>query len=219
MSPQRFQKENEEFGARMRDLAEQYTWSQDWLYGQNEADRAWNKLQKLFCCGLNGPDDWVKNRPSKVPSDSYPTSCCLHGGHSPIFELRPSVKYCRKNEVFGVGCMERVQQIEAFSLLFCCLYIAYQLALCILACVVGNFNLERPRPAQNPEAGNTGRSGYAPTEYQRFEGSVYVRQPPVNEHHQPTKADLPPLYPSIHDVERTTYVGPPGPPPSYGTTT
>lgn len=201
----------------MRDLASQYNWNANEFdpFDQKEPERAWNKLQKLMCCGIKGPEDWNKYRPSGVPKDEYPSSCCFT---STAFSKS---RLCHKSEVFDTGCFERIQQIESFGVALTCLFIGYQLILCILACIVGNFNFERRSPAaQNAEAGQTNRSGYhlPSTEYQRFEGSVYVRQPPVNsEFHQPSmKADLPPLYPNANDVERTTYLGPP---PSYGTAT
>lgn len=212
MSPDDLHKDNERFAMRMNRLAKNYSWSlNEPLYGESEANRAWNKLQRLQCCGLKGPDDWKKNRPGKVADDLYPSSCCA------LSLLETKTTYCEKEVVFTVGCMERIHQLDELNLVITYIYIAYQLCLCILAYVVGNFNLDRSNQTRTTgEVGNNNRSNYRlPAEYQRFEGSVYVRQPPVNEqHHHVTKSDLPPLYPNVHEIERATYFAPP---PSYGT--
>ena len=106
--------------------------------------------------------------------------------------------------------MERVELVEKITVLFVVAFIAIQVILCLLACIVGNFNLENRSFSSTTEDNR----GFLPhQEYQRFEGSVYVRQPAVNDNYYPASSQKT-VYPNAHDVEKAPYSVPP---PSYGT--
>lgn len=203
MGPSEVERENNKFVSRMQEFAKHYNWD----HKQDDATETWDVVQRLHCCGISGPNDWDKVRPSDIPSDKYPSSCCLSS--DPDYPFIRKDLCGSKDEIFKTGCLERVQDLEAFYLLLQCIFIAFQMGLCIIGCVVGNFTLgaNRDNSAFNSTINARGLSQQQPPPqgYQRFTGSLYVRQPPI----------APPLYyPDAHSVEKTAYNAPP---PSYGT--
>lgn len=208
MSPGRIAEQNEKFIRRFKDFMDDYSWDAD---SHSEATVAWNKLQKLMCCGLKGPDDWASRRPKGFPDNSYPSSCCF----MPVKRVLSGESYC-KYDVFETGCQEQVLTIQKISEACSYLFVVFHLALAVFSWVVGNCHLDAQRPAHQAGSATNNRSGNMPTEYQRFEGSVYVRQQPAYEQqYTPSaKPHAPPLYPNIGDVEKSAYAPPP---PSYGT--
>lgn len=63
----------------------------------------WDDMQKTTCCGLNGPGDWNRFRPTSLPQDLFPGSCC----NFPRNEFQ-GVKYCTNtHELFKEGCLTR----------------------------------------------------------------------------------------------------------------
>lgn len=191
----------------------------DWRHSsssENKATQNWDNLQHLLCCGIKGPNDWNKYRPSSVPKDAFPSSCCLHNNQPDPFN---SNEFCYKDnksgKLFEDGCQERLNQIAAVTMMVSFQFIVLQLFLCIVACIVGTLDLEGcNHSSRNPVAmENATARVYSPQQYQRFESSVYVRQPPVNQDyltHGNDKYVMPPVYP---DLSREQNV----PPPSYGT--
>lgn len=206
MGPEAIERENDKFTSRMQDFAENYNWD----HHNNEATETWDVVQKLRCCGIKGPADWDKVRPHQVPSNKYPSSCCPSTNPDDPFDR---IDLCTEQDgLFKTGCLEMVQKLEAMYLLAQCMFIAFQMGLCIIGCVVGNFTL-RSCSNRDTSNSNAGIRGVLPPPlgYQRFSGSVYVRQPPVNETYEPKS---PPMYPDAHSIERTTTYN--APPPSYG---
>lgn len=216
MSPGKIEQANEKFFGRLHNLIKDYTWNPD---SNLEADATWNKVQRLMCCGLKGPDDWKKHRPSGFPDDSYPSSCCLIPSRKltgNLFDDNTFTYFCERPNVWETGCQEQVQAIQKLSLVFSYLFVVFHLALAMFAWIVGNCHLDPQRPVYQAHSAAHNRSGHLPTEYQRFEGSVYVRQQPSYEQQytQTAKPHAPSLYPNVGDVEKNTYLPPP---PSYGT--
>lgn len=166
-------------------------------YGMNEANRKWDDLQHLFCCGLKGPEDWL------TLYDSYPYSCCFP-------PVGPSETCNSGNGLLRTGCATRIEQVQRISIAISFIYIGIQLLLCLIACIVANFQItgcQQVCARTNPAT---------PQEYQRFGGSIYVRQPPVNEAYTPSPTEInkhaTSYYPNASQVESPRYTPPP---PNY----
>lgn len=208
MGPDELERENEKFVSRMQEFAKYYNWDH---HDYNEATKTWDNVQRLQCCGISGPADWDKVRPDQIESNKYPSSCCLSNNlDDPIGRTDLCTN---QDELFTTGCLERILKLEGDFFIAECMFIIFQMALCIIACVVGNLTLRDSSNRINNSNSNAGIRGVlpAPQGYQRFSGSVYVRQPPVNEMYQPK---APPMYPDVHSIEKTTTYN--APPPSYG---
>lgn len=178
-------------------------------HGSSRANRKWDNLQHLYCCGLKGPSDWLEYNGG---GDIYPNSCC--------FKPLASFDTCTRHKgLIEVGCIERVNQIERFFVLIEFGLIIIQLFSCLIACILScNFHTsDSPACCQNFAHANS----IAPPECQQFYGSIYVRQPPPNEVRQPpyngdnsssagnTNKNLTSYYPNIREVEITAYSSPP----------
>lgn len=209
MGPDEIERENTKFVNRMEEFAKHYNWN----HHQNEATESWDVVQRLLCCGIKGPSDWDEVRPSSIPKNLYPSSCCLSSNAEDPFGR---TELCsEKDGLFKTGCLERIQNLEAFYMLAQCIFILFQMGLCIIACVVGNFTLNSCSNRNNSNSNGGARGVLPPPQgYQRFSGSVYVRQPAVNEMYQPK---APPMYPDATSVEKATTTTYNIPPPSYGT--
>lgn len=143
MSPEQVEKENMQFVERMRMLALKYSWEQKIEFGVSEADRAWNKLQTFFCCGLKGPEDWIKWRPNNIAYDAYPATCCPHAMLS-LYDIDSSEPYCRQKYVYQMGCLEQVRRLEDVNLITTYFFVGFHLLLSVLSCVVAiNLNQEK----------------------------------------------------------------------------
>lgn len=112
-----------------------YDWKQDGSANESSrhATKAWDSIQKLLCCGLNGPEDWDSIRPKELPSYLYPSSCCL---------LTPSAfsKYpnlCQRSRIMhDEGCLDQIQYLEGVNVFVHSMFIALQLTLTILSAIL-----------------------------------------------------------------------------------
>lgn len=171
--------------------------------GYNRATTRWDNLQKLVCCGIEGPGDWMKSR------GSIPPSCCVP---KPLTVLMSSLRFefsskCESDTVLiRTGCNERIVAIETVSIAVYFFYIALQLILCLMAFVLGTCQINATNKPVSPNTSVTPGN----SQYQRFDGSVYVRQPPVNEAFQTVEEKRPKsYYPDARQVEQGKFSAPP----------
>lgn len=113
-------------------LMQQYKWLGD----NTKANRAWNAIQgKTLCCGIEKAQEWDEFRPKFISDHLYPSSCCKALDQN-------SDRLCPEDKAHSRGCKETLAAGRAdvvFSLTFSFLL---QLALCLIAFIVGNPKLQ-----------------------------------------------------------------------------
>lgn len=191
---------NDELQKQMSEYSKTYVWDSSSLL-KGKPNKFWDTLQVLGCCGLKGPKDWDKERPHGISSSTYPRTCCPLNYH----------QTCTKNDdLYETGCNDLIRDFEKFTILSVCGVIVFQVILGIFAFIVAYLSLGQPsapgsRSPNMLETGNT-NLGHG---YQRFSGSVYVRQPPTNESFEPKAPTLYPSVPTAHDLEKEYSAAPP----------
>lgn len=162
----------------------------------NKATKAWDLMQKsLFCCGLNSPKDWSQKW-KMTSKDKLPKSCCLTqlSRAANQYSMYTGEAQCTLENAFDVGCYDRIDHIVENSARS-----TYVLAL--INVILAAFALLVAR--QSEREMELVRVAGANPQYQRFDGSVYVRQsgvsPQVNYTKQPPVA--PSLYPDAYGVD------------------
>lgn len=119
----------------MKQYATIYDWKQDGSANESSirATKAWDSIQKLLCCGLDGPKDWDLVRPKELPSHLYPSSCCLL--NSNLLSEYPNL--CQKSRIIhDQGCSNQIQYLEDMNILVHSMFIALQLTLTILSAIL-----------------------------------------------------------------------------------
>jgi hypothetical protein len=144
------------FGTGLMSIQPQYAW---YSPEPNNSTELWDEVQRtLECCGVHEPDDWKPFRPSNVPKDVLPATCC------PALAVLATVDdRCHANKAFKEGCMEHYREFKQYMSLAGVFDVAYYLMLAVLALSVARSSSER--------------SGAPANQYSRFDGSVYVRRP------------------------------------------
>ena len=197
-------KRSESFEELMSTYAQEYQWNQEPGQKLNKGTKAWDLVQsRLLCCGLKGPKDWPQKwKPSQ--KNILPKSCCIklsRAINSPTY----ADDKCDLEHAFKQGCIERIDYIVESSSKYT---LIDAIANLILACMALILASQRDNNQLSCAATNT------TPQYQRFDQSVYVRQPGA---HQVSFGKQPPvapsLYPSVHGAEQHEA------PPKYGSGT
>lgn len=125
----------------MENYSKIYDWKKD-IHANASSSRAtlaWDSVQRLFCCGLNGPEDWDTLRPKQVPSHFYPGSCC-------VFKTGANSTYpglCKKSSplLYKTGCLEQIKYLEDVNILVHSLFIVLLLILSVFSAIL-NFRIK-----------------------------------------------------------------------------
>lgn len=194
-------KDSGKFQDLMSNYAEEYQWNQEPGEKLNKGTRAWDMVQgKLLCCGLSGPADWPQKwKTSK--KNILPKSCCLKLSRA-INQYHWMDDKCELGNAYKVGCMERITEVVDSSSRHAFIFAIFSLILACMALII----------AKHSELNQLSCAATnASPQYQRFDGSVYVRQPAA---HQVSFGKQPPvaptLYPNANGVEHGDA------PPKYG---
>lgn len=150
LGPNTTDQENEHFKLKMKYYATQYNWKQS--SGANKtsdlATKTWDSLQRLSCCGLDGPHDWDAVRPEELPDYFYPSSCCFFSSssYSDYPKLCNSLKRTKgidldNPKMFRGGCLSHIRWLEDMNIFVHSLFVAVQLTLTILSAIL-TFNIK-----------------------------------------------------------------------------
>lgn len=158
-----------QFSERMEEMAKDYQWDKDSGKESNDATKVWNVIQRgLMCCGLSGPQDWSQKWKSSQRG-VLPDSCCLILSRSLDRNSMVHKKMCKLDNAFQEGCLDSMQNFVDNQYMYTVIGSAMWLVLSIMALMI----------ARRAEFELAASSNAPTTHYQRFEGSVYVRQPSV----------------------------------------
>lgn len=186
-------KHSEGFQDLMSTYAQEYQWNQEPGQKLNKATKAWDMVQgKLLCCGLNGPKDWPQKWKTSQ-KNVLPKSCCVK--LSRAANIYPWMdEKCELDGAYKIGCMDRIDHIVESASRHALIGVIANLILACIALIV----------AKHSEITQLSCAATNTTpQYQRFDGSVYVRQPVA---HQVSFGKQPPvapsLYPNAHGIEQ-----------------
>lgn len=190
--------EAEQFTKRMQENAKDYQFDLKPTDEPNKATKAWDFLQRGFrCCGMKDYHDWEQwTSFMLLRSKRLPSSCC-------VGMPRGLDNTCSADSpmLFRNGCSEKVAMMLQASILSSFMQSIWYLVLAAIAIVVAK--------KHDPDHGSTSANQVVSSnQYERFQGSVYVRQPAMNEAYMANKDG--PMYPDVSSAEKG-----PTPPPSY----
>lgn len=132
MSPEAKKKIKPDYIESLKENAKYYDWKRDGKADarSRNATEIWDSLQSLFCCGLNGANDWDDNRPSDIDKKYFPPSCCFPGTVDKDSKLCSS-----KDGLIKGGCLKRVEELEVGHILIYVVFIAALVILTFLTCI------------------------------------------------------------------------------------
>lgn len=209
-SPQELAQKHKQMFEQLQGDMKLYSWDHEPATKKSEeVTKMWDDVQRIACCGVEGPNDWIDYRPSSSKYNSaYPSSCCLHSSGA-------TKSVCTKQDLFFTdGCSQRFSQIIAVAIMLKVIGVAFQLALSIISYMVGSCSFEsraEQHMARQAMSLSVPRDQaiYVDRHYQQPSmGQQYGSSPSA------PKQSLPPMYPNLHASNDVNYSAPP---PSYGT--